>query len=669
MQDLTTKTIKELKAMAHQSFEKAHRLDIHYSGDKRVRQSWIDYLERCYNAGLLGTKPEVALADIDVLENIPGVDRAQEPIEIQAQALTIEATENFLDAESKFGRIVYPQPTQKPIAQTAETEAKVSQSAIAQTAENSPAAEVDRALEPIEISAELKAIALSLGIEPVGDCHKKETWEVAIECAKYLMSVPLELVPRSRRLKLIRGNLFRFNHGQALVDRVTANCKSLQEAVDITELALKNLRAQERNLAKSNLFWGLPSLDPIDNFHDVDGFQKCIELPVEDLFAGDSPIEKPIVLTDADRWNPADFGEVLHKVEASGQLNLLEWEDTNEPPDPDDYGSIEDFRRAYDIWDLENCVQGVGAIDLQLHNGYIKQSNSGENNHSESSGTDTESVGADEIAVATELLTGCDCCAKLHGTGGHNQNEGLGSQKGDRLLEESRPDSGDTGRVLSHQPPELVSDAILDYLREIGHKTPVTPQATFNDEQPPNRGDGRKSGKLAIGMQVGSRIDLRALGTIRNIYTSKKGKLRAKIEPPKKAGFVYVDCDRLIEQQFIPYDHPQPLGPWKNTGNTVTFRSDICDVWVRKEKPPAPTNWTVAELTSMSLLSLKAIARDMAIFSIPGTAAKRSLTRAILAEQAIASEKRQPTEINTAPTKTDNTPQQLSFSLFPAVAA
>jgi len=65
MQDLTTKTLKELKAMADQSFEKAYRLDIHYSGDKRVRQSWIDYLERCYNAGLLGTKPESAPADID----------------------------------------------------------------------------------------------------------------------------------------------------------------------------------------------------------------------------------------------------------------------------------------------------------------------------------------------------------------------------------------------------------------------------------------------------------------------------------------------------------------------------------------------------------------------------------------------------------------------------
>lgn len=49
-------------------------------------------------------------------------------------------------------------------------------------------------------------------------------------------------------------------------------------------------------------------------------------------------------------WNPADFGEVQHKAEENGQLNLLEWEGS-EPPDPDDYvGSIEQFEAAYKAW-------------------------------------------------------------------------------------------------------------------------------------------------------------------------------------------------------------------------------------------------------------------------------------------------------------------------------
>lgn len=46
-------------------------------------------------------------------------------------------------------------------------------------------------------------------------------------------------------------------------------------------------------------------------------------------------------------WNPADFGEAEYKSEASGQLNFLE---VNEPPEPDDYDSIELFDEAFRNW-------------------------------------------------------------------------------------------------------------------------------------------------------------------------------------------------------------------------------------------------------------------------------------------------------------------------------
>jgi len=49
----------------------------------------------------------------------------------------------------------------------------------------------------------------------------------------------------------------------------------------------------------------------------------------------------------SDSWNPADFGEAEYKSEASGQLNFLE---VNEPPDPDDYDSIEQFDEAFRNW-------------------------------------------------------------------------------------------------------------------------------------------------------------------------------------------------------------------------------------------------------------------------------------------------------------------------------
>lgn len=51
-----------------------------------------------------------------------------------------------------------------------------------------------------------------------------------------------------------------------------------------------------------------------------------------------------------DAWNPADFGEVQHKAESDGQLNLLEW-DVNEPPEPGDYKMTELFKEAYKQWE------------------------------------------------------------------------------------------------------------------------------------------------------------------------------------------------------------------------------------------------------------------------------------------------------------------------------
>jgi len=54
-------------------------------------------------------------------------------------------------------------------------------------------------------------------------------------------------------------------------------------------------------------------------------------------------------LESSDGWNPADFGEVAHKADADGQLNLFEW-DIDEPPDPDDFESFNDF------WVAWNCA-------------------------------------------------------------------------------------------------------------------------------------------------------------------------------------------------------------------------------------------------------------------------------------------------------------------------
>lgn len=51
---------------------------------------------------------------------------------------------------------------------------------------------------------------------------------------------------------------------------------------------------------------------------------------------------------------PPYFGEIHYKAEVGGQLNLLEPETGDEPPDPDDFESIDAFQSAIALWDAEH---------------------------------------------------------------------------------------------------------------------------------------------------------------------------------------------------------------------------------------------------------------------------------------------------------------------------
>jgi hypothetical protein len=305
-------------------------------------------------------------------------------------------------------------------------------------------------------------------------------------------------------------------------------------------------------------------------------------------------------LTDADKWTPADFGDVLHAAEPSGQLNLLEW-DVSEPPDPDDYeGNVIAFWAAYDRWLLTSELEEI------IH----------PKNEPTITRTNTEREGAREVSVIAPATPGCNLRTEHDGASLHRHDEGVGSQKGDRILEITRHDSGDSGRDLSHKFAELAPI--------------IPPQAAKNS---PSVGVD-----LKIGMLVGRRSSRQHLGKILAIYKSRRGIWRAKIQPLNKSSFVYFDCAALIEQRLL-YDYEMKPGGFLLSGSTFDkTRGERFEIYSRKVRPK-PTNWTAGELSSLSTYKLKQIARDMEILSIPGTAGKRSLIRAILAEQAISQEK------------------------------
>jgi len=50
-----------------------------------------------------------------------------------------------------------------------------------------------------------------------------------------------------------------------------------------------------------------------------------------------------------DHWNPDDFGEVPRKLDEDGQPTIF-YDDSHEPPDPDDYPTVNDYHRAWAEW-------------------------------------------------------------------------------------------------------------------------------------------------------------------------------------------------------------------------------------------------------------------------------------------------------------------------------
>lgn len=585
-EELQGKSLPELKEIGWQ-------LNALPDGDRRLRRNWIRAIEEAAKKSL---DVEVQEPVTQAAENSPAAE-VQEPIAQAAEnspAVEIEPVQEA-PLESKFGRIVYPKQAAKPIAQAAKnspgvevgyvednlpdcvvcfddkyiedtsghifncshcTEPKVSQSAIAPAAQNSPG--VTQAQEPIECSAD--------------GYHFQQ--------------------PDGRRYMYVGIRRF------YIIE------PTMQEAVDM----------------------------------NVYGEPDYPEWP--DGWLSEPESDRNPILTSSDAWNPAEFGEVLHAAEPSGQLNWLEW-DVSEPPEPDDYeGDMFAFQAAYDRWlstsELHEIIHTKNSPGVESDRNPILTGDS-----SLDSSLDGYKVGLEPITqnATTKLefprnesadlrFVDFHPAAQPDGNCSSTEIAGLANQEGDRVLEVQGNPEGCQGRVISRQPAQLSQS----------RDSHTNPQSS-HEQQPPDPGDGHVSLELKIGMLVGRRRDRQHLGKILAIYKSRRGIWRAKIKPLNKSNFVYFDCAALIEQRLL-YDYEMKPGGFVLTGEIFNkARCEHFEVLSRKVRSPKPTNWTAGELSSLSTFKLKQIARDMEIPSIPGTAGKRSLIRAILAEQTILQEK------------------------------
>ncbi|MGB6296551.1 MAG: DNA N-6-adenine-methyltransferase [Rivularia sp. (in: cyanobacteria)] len=65
----------------------------------------------------------------------------------------------------------------------------------------------------------------------------------------------------------------------------------------------------------------------------------------------------------SDRWNPAHFGEVPRQIDANGNPTIF-FDESIEPPEPDDFESLEEYEEAWHKWE-ENYDNSICVAELE----------------------------------------------------------------------------------------------------------------------------------------------------------------------------------------------------------------------------------------------------------------------------------------------------------------
>ncbi|MGV0102516.1 AP2/ERF domain-containing protein [Nostoc sp. DSM 114160] len=80
--------------------------------------------------------------------------------------------------------------------------------------------------------------------------------------------------------------------------------------------------------------------------------------------AWDEEETAPQHLQTEQRWNPAHFGEVPRKLSDNGQLTIF-FDDSDEPPDPDDFKNLDDYEQAWGDWELRVGAQVTSSTTVE----------------------------------------------------------------------------------------------------------------------------------------------------------------------------------------------------------------------------------------------------------------------------------------------------------------
>ncbi|EGK89271.1 hypothetical protein D0A34_23680 [Microcoleus vaginatus PCC 9802] len=312
LDELKQKTLKELKQIGYQ-------LNVLPDDDRRYARNWVN--------ALVGKQPPL----LQLLEASPvaEVEPVQEPIEPQAQEPPLE---------SKFGRIVYPKPATKPIAQNAETEPQLARTEGADVHHwRSHPAESVRDSDGAQAEA--------LGIEK-GD-------RVLVVAGNHQAGRGGVLPDQSTQLTTLTEGERPPNRGDNGRDRLESEAKVRQSA--IVQAAKNSPGVKSKSTAHQllELFKSSAHIIP-DSPADEEVTESAIgQTPDPNLILTGCTLSSEFLA----RYSPPQPQIIHFQSDADGQLSLLDFEveSTDEPPDPDDFDSLDAFNEAMARWDAENA--------------------------------------------------------------------------------------------------------------------------------------------------------------------------------------------------------------------------------------------------------------------------------------------------------------------------
>ncbi|MEG4171692.1 hypothetical protein [Microcoleus sp. S13_C3] len=332
---LQAKIFGELKSIARE-------LDVVPSGDRRCRQAWIDVI--------VGVELPLLL----LIETFPGVET--------------DSVQEAIAPAAKTSPGVEVELVQEPITLAAETSPGVEpqfQEAIAQTENSSSIPK--RSIESLNL-AEFRELTFLELLELCRDTDKS----LAEKSLGQLQNLRL----KTSRFLALKDELSFYGNKRHRSSWIKEIRRELTLLIQIQSM----MRAPRGFGRVEESLWDRP----IDDF-DALLLRFSLETDISALIETSpgvevEPVQEPIVpvaetfpgVTFSDRFLARYFPphpEIHYQADADGQLNLLDFEivATDEPPDPDDFDSLDDFFEAMAAWDAENLEPVEVSLDSMVY--------------------------------------------------------------------------------------------------------------------------------------------------------------------------------------------------------------------------------------------------------------------------------------------------------------